>query len=43
MTTDQKEEAIDHILALLDLFTAGNEPTLIELCEELRDRLDGMI
>lgn len=43
MTSEEKEEALDHVLALLDLFTGRNVPELVELCEEIRDRLDGML
>ena len=43
VTDEEKDEALDHVLALLDLFTAAKEPELVELCEEVRDRLDGML
>lgn len=43
VTDEEKNEALDHVLALLDLFTAAKEPELVELCEEVRDRLDGML
>lgn len=43
MSDEEKNEALDHVLALLDLFTAVKEPELVELCEEVRDRLDGML
>lgn len=43
MSDEEKEEALDHVLALLDLFTGWNAPELVELCEEIRDRLDGML
>ena len=43
MTSEEKEEALDHVIALLDLFTGRNVPELVELCEEIRDRLDGML